>query len=1607
MTESDSKTMNRRDNPKGVDMDGKKMTAGRLWWIVGGLVCVAVVATILPRIAETQQAELGLSQPPLITIVFDTSSSMQWTEKGEGQYPVWDPDDEFDDNVLPYPDRHLDTWQSGERLGFSVSREYTDEGLTKTVDGDNSYFHSSGDNRWRRTVGPCMVWHPAHEEGDKDWEHEHCDDYTRPPPAPCGAEDADGDEFDCEDIYADAHPGDWYSDMEDPALQHMYDTPEMRLTDGNAPRHVQVKQILAGDMYLNGTSAPGCWFVPRFRGASREEQICCEFVDDEGNCCMEDDDICSDDPEDDDRIFDRYIDYDDPIPHYQEVYDTQLNNGVLDAMGSTAIFSTVAFDGYRDDGTNRGLWEYPTTDIVADESVYEEGDIEWWSDYNDPCGNEDDEECHDMGFFRFVGPKGMNLADDELMQVSRYVQQAILDIGFLEHYPDDDDYYRTLTDEAAGGTPVYDYPLGRQPIAQASPFGPVFHDLHQFYMHGQYDMGAYNTEDDAPFLGAHRTNTGDAEVEEVNPFDFDENNEYRDPYLACRGRHAVIFTDGIAEPEAPGGGGDDLGAGILKGGAFGYLPEKFPYMPAEDAIHEMLEAVIGQMEEASATGRVEDERHLPRVHVLGVGVTGEEGDENLRERVIDKLAAMAEKGRTCAQYYLPPEIVPEGVDTGHRDDNDNRISGDCKPDQGELCLVPQNRDGYTFEAPDAEYDTSDEDNEFECKHPAVVLTHDDRDALREAFQLIFNEIAGMSGLAAQTRPSITNYVDRASGEVGQYRLYSGLQVAGDNPHWKGLLNRQFLECGTDGHVDTDLGGVRLLHEDLIRLRGETTNTDLEELADGHADGDRRRVFTSIPKFINEYIDEDDPGVMKLDNLGGTSVDDSLYSSSYHLWPAVTGSTQNDTFGDGYDITGVDEDDFVQEATRLPFDRLSLTDMFTVELGMDEEDEFLDYWRVDDQGELRETIEDYRGRTHYRGDRMLGGIRYSNPITVGPPALDLPIDSYRRFQRNYSNRTTMTYVTTLDGQLRAIHTGEPDTILVQSDVNADSDYAVDEGGENDDGDAEEQREAWAYIPQLLHRNLSSFAGGTAPDALMDGSPVVQDIRLCTRGESFSANQRACPEGGPASQWRTVLVQGLGQAGPGYFALDITRPGFNDRTAMPDPIVLWEFGPDWEAMQIHEIGDDNSWRYNNVDADDECVDDLSSEPTVGDEDIDSMWELSAMGASVAEPAIGMVNLEMAGEGVVQRPVAVLGGGNPANVDARDPFSDRLLSDCTEHITGRAIYVVDLQSGQLLRRFVGIDGEGEAFASPITGTPVMSAGSPAEVSTRAFVGDNQGRMYRIDFSNPDPEQWKVNDFYDPWENDGDDISDFDATEDELGPADFKPALAMNNNREVVVVYGLGRRGDAGATNTVQAVISVKESFTYDDEDETWEVDSEVLWTETLEGAADDGGEPEERVERLTGEPVIFNNDAYFTTYSEFREDRCAAGNSRIYRLRFDEGDGDGDALGQWTEEEVEKSLDESQIEVGGEDKYIQPHESMLIRGMAITMGPDCSRSGGDALGRPVQQQPQLVAQTSGGTIDSADEAEAGMGGGEVGGIGSIAVGIEIPDTQSIPLSWTVLEQ
>jgi hypothetical protein len=1594
--------------------------------------CAALALSSDGARAQQDPTTIGAGQRPFVMVIVDTSASMEFSQEGETRYACYDKDP---------GDLNADSCDESRSLAAFAPRggdidtvfEWSPtETLTESGDpADLTY--NERDDEVRRFVGPCRTWVPR------------CNNYERPPWLPDASNKLmrEGDNRNYYDDEIEEMRGTQAADGT------FVKADSGRLTNFNQPRHVQVKELLTGDMVLRpefaGPSAddralspsdygPGCFFVPRMFGArsNRDAYRVChdeELIDE--NDPLKGTRLVPDPPN---TPFPDFVDHNDPRPHIQEVYDFQRRNGLLDNLANVAIFSVAMFDGYqdRDPFVTGGGWE--------SEGTYKDGsvgdDVEVAEGYN-------------LGIYKIVGPSIAlhEIETTSLSPLSTFSQMAITDAGFLTL--DDHQDFEVSGDnsnEIGLSFPprfkdlVQPYFLGQQPIAKGTPLAAAIHDVHMFFKYGQHQFekdGDLDTDTDKV---AHPLKN--------------------DVFYQCRGKHVVMLTDGYPEPET----GTGIGSERL-GPAYQYNePDKYPYKVAEEEIADFV-AYANDPDYADA---IENPKFQTRVHIVGLNTErGVQANEDDEAEIRLKMGKMAANGNTCAIYYLSQspegrEYIPSTLDL---DWNTAAEQGTCNV-ATDNCLVVQFADKSS--APD--YDTGEDPTNsgttetVKCQSPALILSRNDaafdntnipegdnrefRDDLAFALQIVFNEVIDASGgVASRTRASVTNSIALA-GDRGQYRVYSGAEVSAGSIYWKGILNREPLVCSENAQstLCTDLDNpaecIWPLHRDIA--------LQVEQLADGSW-VDNRRLFTALPDVGSDPY-----------NPQSFETGNELFPTSYRLRNVSNSDSDNadkDTFGPTNLLNPANANFLVGK--RIPFRLPDLTEA-TTRTGVPATDVPNYLFGANGEGEAQRVVDTVRGHVDEKRNQPLNAILNSNPVTVGPPSVDLPIASYRDFRDLYRNRAPMLYVSTLDGILHAIHVGEQNQsgdddlrVFVREKSADKGDEVLERVVPNiASNPTTSQREAWGYVPHMILPDL--FPNLERQPNLLDGTPVVKDVRLCDANPDRNFNEQACDVVSSdananlsgAMQWRTVLVQGMGQAGSGYLAMDVTRTGgpVADASAAggvlasdPDPIPLWEFDGSWEKRQLDRLQDTELLQIAgslNLPAIFPAVL-CSVVPILGFDcnDPNDFYRQPFLGLSTGDPAIGTVVLvDPVDNTKFQRAVTVFGAGR---VSSEIPLRTNEVDEGRALRMGRAIYVVDLQTGSLLRRFTkytsrdGATTNERGFEYEVSGTPTLFNDRVGSVTNRGFIGDAGGRLFRIDMSNIDPAAWSVELMYDPCRNPtlaqvAEDLNNArdessrldegcgvpDSEEDYLepppravGPADFPPAVALDRSRRVVVTYGLGDRSDTTGAGKLQAVVAVAEEFETNSSNEL--VFRPTPNAERFAFAFENG-------EKLTGAPTIFNNGSYFTTYYTDPDDGCAPGTSRIYGLDFNEaGFADASATLTGKFDAEDDQFDDPSVLNSGESGstgtylWVGPKEPTLIRGLTIAFDVDCSGDPDGPAGTFSENgdppQPTLIAQIGG--AEPPPTIGKGSPGSGADGIARLEIKLDQAKSRALPLSWGVV--
>lgn len=373
------------------------------------------------------------------------------------------------------------------------------------------------------------------------------------------------------------------------------------------------------------------------------------------------------------------------------------------------------------------------------------------------------------------------------------------------------------------------------------------------------------------------------------------------------------------------------------------------------------------------------------------------------------------------------------------------------------------------------------------------------------------------------------------------------------------------------------------------------------------------------------------------------------------------------------------------------------------------------------------------------------------------------------------------------------------------------------------------ELWGFIPKHLLAKANSLAGGM--QYLLDGDTVIRELRLQkTLAELTALDGPTLEE--EAERWRSILMTGYGEGGRGYFALDVTKP--REETE-PQFVFLWELSNTELCYQLEG----------------------------GTSGCDPTTDFSLLGTSESAAAMGTAFFTWKGT-LQERAVAIFGGGGAIEGEPE---------------AGKAIYVVDLATGARIREFCNdtaacgnsiIDTSTAAhntdgFDCPLTGDVTAFDDSPGSSITRAFIGDACGQLWRLDMTNPDPAEWFVDLFYDVYE--GTQLNKPWIAR--RRPVKLRPAMAIGYQRgELVLVGGTGNPDNPAGTMLPDRVFSITERWSTHDE----AYRAAVNWLLDLHAG-----------EVFTGEPMIFDHVAYFTTLASASTGACAVGEGRLWGVHY----------------------------------------------------------------------------------------------------------------------------
>jgi type IV pilus assembly protein PilY1 len=466
--------------------------------------------------------------------------------------------------------------------------------------------------------------------------------------------------------------------------------------------------------------------------------------------------------------------------------------------------------------------------------------------------------------------------------------------------------------------------------------------------------------------------------------------------------------------------------------------------------------------------------------------------------------------------------------------------------------------------------------------------------------------------------------------------------------------------------------------------------------------------------------------------------------------------------------------------------------------------------------------------------LVGGIYHSTPQVIGRPSAVLRDESYARYALVNATRPTVLYTSSTDGFLHAFKVTSNDP----TDASDQTAMVM-----NDDA----SNELWAFIPPAVLPNLRHLYPDTN-QRLLDGIPAVSEVvavepTLATDIPTVFERSPTDAQSG-AGTWRAVLVQSFGTARSGYFAVDVTDP-VPDSSNPTDltkggPRLLWQLTNDAAGAKLFGRG--------------------GSTPL-----ITTLFFDPAGGSAVREIPVAVLpggpggTKISSGTGCPETPRTFTASNIPATYKPRGKVSCYDFATASEY-GARSLTIVRLDTGEIIRTFrqsktevasglqpkvteVGID-------SPIVGRPMAFPAQIGTVAQALYVGDDSGRLWKVDVRAKKPEDWTMRLFADlyPEVIPGDTGHTFDAGE----PIDLPVAMSINDVGKPTLNVATGSQELLGAAPA--GVRNYVYSFTDEGNATT------VNWSKKLTDGT-----------RVLGPMIIFDRNLYFATYTPPSGNAC----------------------------------------------------------------------------------------------------------------------------------------
>jgi type IV pilus assembly protein PilY1 len=503
------------------------------------------------------------------------------------------------------------------------------------------------------------------------------------------------------------------------------------------------------------------------------------------------------------------------------------------------------------------------------------------------------------------------------------------------------------------------------------------------------------------------------------------------------------------------------------------------------------------------------------------------------------------------------------------------------------------------------------------------------------------------------------------------------------------------------------------------------------------------------------------------------------------------------------------------------------------------------WMYGDAGTVRE-------------DARLGAIYHSSPVIVGPPSFDTADANYNAFRRDplVATRPQILYIGTNDGILHAISTG---------------DYNKPATAPLSWGNLADGEELWGFIPPMLLNDLGTSM--TTHQGLMDGTPVVKNVNV----DALLG----------AAGYKTILVTGMREGGNAYVALDVTDP-FN-------PAFLWQVGNPLPSPTPPNAIAKTYGKPAIIQAR------FRRPPPGGGTDIIKDGAIAVLPGGVGNLAAGSPGCNGASNDTMRNGAARFDTLSPQPDGTTPPLRVRADVQCWGP-AGRSLTFVDVQDGYIVKT-IHLQNPTQSpstsnepvFTAPLVSAPAAFPDEIGVISTRLFITDADGLIWRIDMrgeggNDPVPDDpmrgWTPRPFHDIF---------WDLLPNSGELTYEAPMLSIDTQGRPVVIVGTGDTGDFVKPTVGNRIVSLTEVETASAVDSPLHYKASLNWEIRERGGAarttamTDGTaitvDGLKRSELVTGPMGLFEGQLYVGTFIAVTDSTevCDLGRGRIHAVDY----------------------------------------------------------------------------------------------------------------------------